>query len=79
MERSSGDLKADPEEMRNVAADPAYAQIKADLEVTLAEYQQRYDDEPYRGPSTPRPEWGSYDHEMFGRLQAYVASTRSAS
>jgi len=73
------DLAGDPEEMRNVAADPAYAEVKAELEVKLAEYQKRYNDEPYVGPDTPRPEWGPYDKEMFGRLQAYVATTRASS
>jgi choline-sulfatase len=73
------DLAGDPEEMRNVAADPAYADVKAELEVKLAEYQKHYNDEPYVGPDTPRPEWGPYDNEMLGRLEAYVAETRASS
>jgi choline-sulfatase len=73
------DLSADPEEMRNVADDPAYAQVKKDLELKLAEYQRRYSDEPYVGPDTPRPEWGPYDKDLFGRLQEYVATTRASS
>jgi choline-sulfatase len=43
----------------------------------LAEYQRRYRDEPYRGPDTPRPEWGPYDHELLGRLAAYVETMRA--
>ena len=73
------DLAADPEEMRNVANEPAYAQIKADLEVKLAEYQRHYRDEPYVGPNTPQPEWGPYDTELLGHVQAYVANMRSDS
>ncbi|HJB63483.1 MAG TPA: sulfatase, partial [Candidatus Microbacterium pullistercoris] len=36
------DLNADPTEVDNVAADPAYASIKAELETKLAQYQERY-------------------------------------
>jgi choline-sulfatase len=71
------DLKADPSEIRNVAYDPEYAGIKADLEQKLAEYQQRYQDEPYRGPDTPHPEWGPHDHDLLGRLADYVAAIRA--
>ncbi|WP_110590033.1 sulfatase [Microbacterium suaedae] len=73
------DLKADPTEVRNVAHDPAYAEIRAELEVKLAEYQARYADEPYRGEDTPRPEWGPYDAEMFARVERYVEGIRSSS
>lgn len=73
------DLTADPTEVRNVADDPAYADVKADLETKLAEYQQRYDDLPYTGPDTPRPAWGPYDREIFDMVQKYVAAIRSTS
>ncbi|WP_221583514.1 sulfatase [Microbacterium sp. G2-8] len=73
------DLKADPTEVRNVADDPAYAGVRADLEKKLAAYQERYDDEPYRGDETPRPEWGPYDAELFARVEAYVAKIRQTS
>lgn len=73
------DLRADPTEVRNVAADPAYAEIKAQLEVKLAECQKHYDDQPYVGPETPHPEWGPYDEELFVRVQQYVADIRSSS
>ncbi|PZF57852.1 sulfatase [Curtobacterium sp. MCSS17_008] len=73
------DLKSDPEEMRNVADDPAYADVRVDLERKLAEYQRHYRDEPYRGPDTPRPDWGPYDEELFARVQEYVAGIRSSS
>jgi len=72
------DLKADPAELTNVADDPAYATIRVGLEEKLAEYQRRYQDEPYRGPDTPRPQWGPYDKELFGMLETYVANIRSA-
>lgn len=73
------DLKSDPSEVRNVADDPGYAGIKAELEVKLAEYQGRYADEPYVGPDTPRPEWGPYDAELFAMVEMYVAHIRSSS
>ena len=73
------DLNADPTEVRNVADDPAYAEIKAELETKLAEYQKHYQDEPYVGPSTPHPEWGPYDEEMFAFVQKYVENIRSTS
>lgn len=73
------DLKSDPAELRNVAADPDYAAIKADLEVKLAEYQERYADEPYTGEKTPRPEWGPHDEELLARVHQYVEKIRSSS
>ncbi|MEV8274765.1 sulfatase [Microbacterium sp. NPDC077184] len=73
------DLLADPTEVRNVADDDAYAEIRADLEAKLADYQRHYDDEPYVGPATPHPEWGPYDETIFALLQQYVASVRSTS
>lgn len=68
------DRVADPAELTNVADDPAYAAVRADLEAQLAGLQAHYGDEPYRGPGTPHPEWGPYDVEIFNRLQAYVAA-----
>ncbi|GGA54723.1 sulfatase [Pseudoclavibacter endophyticus] len=62
------DLRADPEEIRNVADDPAYAEIKAELERVLATYQQRYDDVPYTGPDTVAPVWGPHDRERVERV-----------
>jgi choline-sulfatase len=67
------DLKVDPAEVRNVADDPAYAAVRAGLEAKLAEYQRRYRDEPYRGPGTPRPEWGPYDRETLERVKRVFA------
>jgi arylsulfatase A-like enzyme len=67
------DLRADPSELRNVADDPAYAAVRAGLEVKLAEYQFRYRDEPYRGPDTPRPVWGPYDEETLERVKRVFA------
>ena len=73
------DLQADPTEVRNVADDPAYAGVRAELEHKLAQYQARYQDEPYRGPDTPRPEWGPYDAELFALVEQYVKNIRSSS
>ncbi|MCP2635922.1 sulfatase [Microbacterium sp. HD4P20] len=67
------DLKADPAEMRNVADDPAYADVRADLEDKLEQYQRRYRDEPYQGPDTPRPDWGPYDQETLERVRRIFA------
>ena len=72
------DLVADPTEVRNVADDPAYADVRAELEVKLADYQGHYADEPYVGPDTPRPEWGPYDEKIFAYVQAYIAGVRES-
>jgi choline-sulfatase len=51
------DLVADPQEMTNVAADPAYAQRLAEMQQLTAQLQAEYGDAPYEGPDTPRLEW----------------------
>ena len=51
--------------------------VRADLEVKLAEYQRRYDDEPYVGPSTPHPEWGPHDAATLARVGAVFAKLRA--
>ena len=51
------DLVADPREMTNVAADPAYAEVLEELKALTAELQEQYGDAPYEGPDTPRLEW----------------------
>ena len=61
------DLSSDPTEVRNVAADPAYATVRAELEAQLAEYQRRYADHPYTGPDTPVPRWGPSAEELAER------------
>jgi arylsulfatase A-like enzyme len=47
------DLQEDPEELRNVANDPAYADVRARLEVDLWRAQAAVGDEPH--PSQPVP------------------------
>ena len=47
------DLEADPDEVRNVSADPAYADVRRDLERRLWEAQAAVGDEPH--PSQPVP------------------------
>ncbi|MFD1717064.1 sulfatase [Georgenia deserti] len=44
------DLAEDPEELNNVAHDPAYAEVRAELERRLAEEQAAVGDEPYELP-----------------------------
>lgn len=73
------DLRSDPAEMLNVADDPAYAEVRASLSEKLAEYQERYHDEPYTGPQTQRPEWGPHDEAMLARVEKYVAKIRASS
>ncbi|WP_052459831.1 sulfatase family protein [Tessaracoccus massiliensis] len=51
------DLVSDPTELNNVADDPAYREIRAELEAELARLQDRYGDRPYAGPDTPRLDW----------------------
>ncbi|WP_232549270.1 sulfatase [Propioniciclava soli] len=73
------DRRADPAELTNVYDDPAYAAIRAGLEARLHELQKQYRDEPYRGETTPHPEWGPYDHELMARIEAYVAQINESS
>ena len=73
------DLREDPAELRNVVDEPAYRLVRSDLEVKLAEYQDRYQDEPYVGPGTPPPEWGPYDEASLMRVEKYVAKIRAGS
>ncbi|WP_227993893.1 sulfatase [Pseudactinotalea sp. HY160] len=56
------DLAADAEEVTNVAGDPAYADILAELRAELARLQACYGDRPYAGPDTPRPDWSTGVH-----------------
>lgn len=51
------DLVSDPAELNNVADDPAYREIRAELEAELARLQDHYGDRPYAGPGTPRLDW----------------------
>lgn len=51
------DLVVDPAEMTNVIDDPAYADIRCELEAELARLQKLYQDQPYIGPDTPRLDW----------------------
>ncbi|WP_259559647.1 sulfatase family protein [Brachybacterium sillae] len=54
------DREVDPLELHNVVDDPAYAPVVAELRAELARLQVELGDEPYRGPDTPRPEWGPH-------------------
>ncbi|MDA4892548.1 sulfatase family protein [Microbacterium resistens] len=71
------DLRRDPTEIHNVVDDPAYAEIRAELERTLARYQEHYGDLPYTGPETVHPEWGPHDQEMLALVQEYVAKIQA--
>jgi arylsulfatase A-like enzyme len=71
------DLQADPTEVRNVADDPAYAAIKAELEIKLAEMQAEYADQPYVGPATPLQSWGPHDAELLRRVGEYSERMRA--
>lgn len=51
-------MEKDPAELTNVVDDPAYADVLADMRTELARLQAEFQDEPYRGPDTPRPQWG---------------------
>lgn len=52
------DMEKDPAELTNVVDDPAYADVLAEMRAELARLQAEFQDEPYRGPDTPRPQWG---------------------
>lgn len=73
------DLRADPMEVNNVADDPDYREVRAQLEQQLADLQRRYSDEPYVGPGTPRPDWGPHDEAMLARVEEYVAYIQATS
>ncbi|GAA1724647.1 sulfatase [Isoptericola hypogeus] len=47
------DLERDPDELRNVADDPGYADVRARLEVALWKAQQAVGDEPHPGQPVP--------------------------
>ena len=51
------DLVADPREMTNRAADPAYADRLAEMQALTAQLQTEYGDAPYEGPETERLGW----------------------
>lgn len=51
------DLEKDPSELRNVADDLAYAEVREEMEAELARLQEKYRDQPYQGPDTPRLDW----------------------
>lgn len=51
------DLAADPAELENVADDPAYAGVRAELAQHLATLQAELGDHPYTGPDAPRPDF----------------------
>ncbi|WP_020577860.1 sulfatase [Actinopolymorpha alba] len=46
------DLERDPAELRSVHDDPAYADVRQELEVELARLQKEFGDEPWVGAST---------------------------
>ena len=46
------DLEKDPREMKSVHADPAYAQVRGELEAELKRLQQQYKD---TDPTAPAP------------------------
>jgi choline-sulfatase len=73
------DLRTDPEELRNVADDPSYADIRASLTARLAELQQHYSDAPYEGATTPRPEWSWADEKSLQAVADYTERLRERS
>jgi arylsulfatase A-like enzyme len=46
------DLETDPQEMKSVYTDPAYAKVRAELEAELKRLQQEYKDSD---PTAPAP------------------------
>ena len=45
--------------MHNVVDDPDYAAVRLELEAELARLQDKYADQPYQGPQTPRLHWST--------------------
>ncbi|PWH07245.1 sulfatase [Brachybacterium endophyticum] len=54
------DLREDPRELRNLAEDPAYAGVRADLAEQLAQLQASVGDRPYTGPGSWHPDWNHH-------------------
>lgn len=48
---------ADPQQLTNIADDPAAAGVREELAALLARLQEELGDAPYEGPGTPRLEW----------------------
>ena len=53
------DLRRDPAELHNVVDDPDYAAVRLELVAELARLQDKYADQPYQGPQTPRLHWST--------------------
>ena len=53
------DLRRDPAELHNVVDDPDYAAVRLELEAELGRLQDKYADQPYQGPQTPRLHWST--------------------
>ncbi len=66
------DLRTDPEELRNVADVPSYADVRAELTERLAQLQRHYADNPYEGTTTARPEWSWADEKSLGMVATYT-------
>ena len=53
------DLEQDPEELTNLANDPAHHDLLIRMREELARLQAEVGDTPYTGPDSPRPEWNT--------------------
>ncbi len=78
------DLETDPNEVSNLADDPAYADVRAELETELARLQAQYGDSPElaqemveRYPHGSYPEWERYsDLAPYGDLEGWRAAQK---
>ncbi|MGQ4517668.1 sulfatase family protein [Dermabacteraceae bacterium P13077] len=59
------DLEKDPEELTNVVADPAYAEVLTMMRAELARLQEKVGDYPYTGPGSGHPEWNEEATQQF--------------
>ena len=73
------DLENDFQELNNVVNDPAYSEVFTAMKSKLSEYQAKFEDHPYTGPSTPVPDWAPHDAELLVRVEQYVKNIRESS
>ncbi len=52
-------LETDPDELLNVADDPAYAGVLGGLRAALARLQAEVGERPYTGQGTRHPDWNT--------------------
>ena len=71
------DLEKDPQEMKSVAEDPAYAEVLAGLKAKLIELQAQYEVPDDAGSTPEMPEWLEEDLKRKGEQRAKERRTET--